>query len=186
MGVFLARIGRYWDCFEEIEEYEIEVSKVKRRRKPKKPELSELGSANNGQVQEHDEKDLDLSNMQKLKPGRVATADRTLYSKHIVLDAGEDELDGTHGRRQADSSMSNLNPDPMEEVQMEGYKAKMLKDKLQKIRERRRERELSESLGIGMDRNTRYSEKPHILKIQTNDEFFVDKDEINEFGGRDD
>lgn len=36
MGLWLARIGRYWDCFEEVDEYEIEVSKVKKIRKIKK------------------------------------------------------------------------------------------------------------------------------------------------------
>lgn len=36
MGVMLARLGRYCDCFEEVEEYDIEVSKIRRLHKFKR------------------------------------------------------------------------------------------------------------------------------------------------------
>jgi|JI6StandDraft_1071083.scaffolds.fasta_scaffold08139_6 hypothetical protein len=58
----------------------------------KKPQLSEVGSTNNPELQVNDEKDLDLSSMQKLRPGRVAIAEKTLYSKNIVLDGGDDGI----------------------------------------------------------------------------------------------
>lgn len=139
MGVFLARIGRYWDCFEEIEEYEIEVSKVKRIRKMNKKGKEDTGSTNNPDQEEaNDEKDLDLSSMQKLKPGRVATMDKTLYAKNIVLDDGDDNLEEVKPRPDTESSMSNINVETHNEGQGENYKAKLLKKKLERIRERRR------------------------------------------------
>jgi len=136
MGVMLAKIGRYWDCFEEVDEYEIEVRKVRGGRKSKRPELSEVGSTNNQEAQLNDEKELDLSGMQKLKPERLATGDKTFYSKNIVLDFGEDDMEGANVPRQADSTMSNINInlDQPDDTQMDGFKAKLLKQKLQRIR----------------------------------------------------
>lgn len=52
----------------------------------------------------------------------------------------------------------------------------MLKHKLQRIRERRREREKQEDVGIKRDRS-------HILNISDNKELFMDKEEIEEFDG---
>lgn len=169
----LARIGRYWGCFEEVEEYEIEVSKVKRIRKMKKPEKekSEVGSTNNQEV--NDEKDLDLSSMQKLKPGRVATMDKTLYAKNIVLDDTVDDALEVNVQQQINSSMSNLNMnmsvEGAEETQMEGFKAQLLKKKLQRIREKRREREAADGLGIGVQKRNKFAEKSHILNVHNNE-----------------
>jgi hypothetical protein len=67
--------------------------------------------------------------------------DNTLYAKNILLDDSVgDNLDQSNDKALNDSSMSNLAPNATEESQLESSKARILKNKLLMLRERRRER----------------------------------------------
>lgn len=128
MGLWLARIGRYWDCFEEVEEYEIEVSKVKKIKKMKKDVKNQDGTS---EFENKDEKELDLNNMQKLKPGRAITSDNGLQDKNVVLDQSmNNDLERTN-EQLVDSSLAQLK---LDEDPYEDTKGKLLKRKLQNIR----------------------------------------------------
>lgn len=128
MGLWLARIGRYWDCFEEVEEYEIEVSKVKKIKKMKKDVKNQDGTS---EFENKDEKELDLNNMQKLKPGRAITSDNGLQVKNVVLDQSmNNDLERTN-EQLVDSSLAQLK---LDEDPYEDTKGKLLKRKLQNIR----------------------------------------------------
>lgn len=110
--------------------------------------------------------------MEKLKPQRAALNDKPKNRDSSLGNI----LDSSY-----DNNMMNISqPD---DESLRPSKDKLLKHKLQRIRERRKERERAqEADGLGTSTGAK-KDRAHILNVTQNKDLFMDKDEVEEFDG---